>query len=144
MGRVKMRLCGCELEHNSQQLEKHMPNDHDTRLALAEQKLQQHDRMHNETQEAIKTLTEGISQLVKAEIRREQDDEIFNRIFGEIAELKKKQQEHKDMLAAKELESTRQLVNEANAAKSRWFSELLRTGFTIAGALLLYHYFGIK
>lgn len=59
-------------------------SDQETRLRLAEQKIEMHDKLHEETQEAIKSMATGIQQLALAETRREQDRETFSRVFTEI------------------------------------------------------------
>ncbi len=94
--------------------------DHDTRLALAEEKLRQHDKMHEDTQAVIRELTAGVNQLVQAEIRREQDDSTFRRLFGEIAALRealeknsKDLQMYKDAQLTKELDAYRGIVLKA-------------------------------
>ena len=92
-------------------------SEQDSRLAMAELKLEQHERLHIETQSSIRVLSDGINQLVKSEIRREQDKETFNRIGGEIAsanvDLKKMRtdfEEYKDAQMAKELEAYKGIV----------------------------------
>lgn len=82
----------------------------DTRLTIAEMKLVAHEKLHEETQAAIRTLSSGIDQLVKAEIRREQDSEIFERIFTDIEKTKKELREFKDSVAAAELAAYKGVV----------------------------------
>jgi uncharacterized protein (DUF885 family) len=85
-------------------------SDQETRLAVAEMKLAHHDRLHEETQESIKILSEGIAKLVQAEIRREQDQKAFERLFGMIAELRRDFEEYKDRQTEKELAAYRGIV----------------------------------
>jgi hypothetical protein len=79
-------------------------------LKIAELKIEQHEKLHRETQESIKTLTDGINKLIQAEIRREQDDDTFKRIFSEIAELREAHQKFKDQQAEKELAAYKGIV----------------------------------
>ena len=82
----------------------------DTRLTIAELKLAAHEKLHSETQEAIRILTGGIDQLVKAEIRREQDGEIFKRIFAALESTQAELDEFKESMAKKELEAYKGIV----------------------------------
>lgn len=77
--------------------------DCDERLLKAELKIEQHDKMHEDTQSIIRALTDGINKLVQAEVRREQDEETFSRLFNEIKELREDLQSFKEMQATKEL-----------------------------------------
>lgn len=69
-------------------------DDHSMRLTLAEEKIKQHDRLHEETQAAIHELTAGVNQLIQAEIRREQDSSTFKRLFNEIEKLRNELDQH--------------------------------------------------
>lgn len=84
--------------------------ENDTRLAVVEMQLKQHDRMHEETQSSMRILSDGISKLVQAEVRREQDDETFQRLFKEIDELRVVFQNYKDIQAEKELAAYKGIV----------------------------------
>lgn len=75
-------------------------SEQETRLKVAEMKLEQHDKLHEETQASIRILTDGINKLVQAEVRREQDHETFNRLFVKIDALEKKIQAYADALQA--------------------------------------------
>lgn len=84
--------------------------DYNARLAIAEMKLEQHDKLHEEVQESIKVLSDGITKLVQAEIRREQDAETIGRIFEEIGQLRDDFQKYKDKQTEKELAAYRGIV----------------------------------
>ncbi len=58
------------------------------RLTVAEMKIQQHEKLHEETARTIKAISEGVEALVRAEVRREGDAATFERIFKEIEKLK--------------------------------------------------------
>ena len=62
-------------------------SDQDTRLTIAELKLATHEKLHEEAQMSMKLLSEGIAQLVQAEIRRENDSETFKRMFDAIKKI---------------------------------------------------------
>ena len=92
-------------------------SEQDSRLAVAEMKIEQHERMHQDLQSSIRRLTDGLSELVQAEIRRELDRETFSRISGEIAatrndlrELRIDFEEHKDAQMEKELAAYKGIV----------------------------------
>jgi len=85
-------------------------SDQETRLTVAEMKLEQHERLHNETSEAIRELTAAITKLVQAEIRREQDEETFKRIFGAIEKVKQDLDDYKEKQTEKELSAYRGIV----------------------------------
>jgi hypothetical protein len=82
--------------------------DQDQRITLAELKIEQHEKLHAETQESIRTLSFGVNELVQSAIRREHDDETFKRIFTELEKHRVELQDYKDQ----------QLENELNAYKS--------------------------
>jgi len=84
-------------------------SDQDIRLALAEEKLEQHDKLHAETQRSIQVLSDGISKLVQAEIRREQDEGTFKRLFTEIKNLNEEIKNNKERQEEKDLESTAEI-----------------------------------
>lgn len=100
-------------------------SEQDTRLAVAEMKLAAHDRMHEETQVCIKVLSDGISKLVQAEVRREQDEATFRRLFSEIDELSKEFQAYKDAQAEKELAAYKGIVLKAFGLASLVIASLL-------------------
>lgn len=90
-----------------------MPADAD-RLTRAELRLEQHDREHEETRSAIKSMADGIQKLAEAAVRHEQDQHTFGRIFEESKALRddvqglrddleeyKKEQTQKELAAAK-------------------------------------------
>jgi len=92
-------------------------NDQEKRLAIAEMKLEEHGRLHEETSAAIRELTNAITKLVQAEIRREQDTATFNRIFDEIKKsheeivsVKNDFEDYKDKQVEKELAAYRGIV----------------------------------
>jgi hypothetical protein len=58
--------------------------EQETRLAVAELKIEQHGDILRKTQDSIQIMSEGINKLVQAEIRRENDEATFKRLFGEI------------------------------------------------------------
>ena len=85
-------------------------SDPNSRLTIAELRIAQHDKMHEETQSNMKILSDGINALVQAEVRREGDGKLFERIFDEIkkaqenvTELRADFESYKDSLAEKEL-----------------------------------------
>lgn len=80
-------------------------------------KLEEHGRLHQETQDSIRILTDGINHLVQAEIRREQDKETFTRMAGDIAvvrgdikALRADFEDYKDKQTEKELAAYRSIV----------------------------------
>lgn len=85
-------------------------SDQEARLAVAELKLEHHDKLHEETQSAIRELTNAITTLVQAEIRREQDEDTFRRIFTSIDKLRSDFEEYKDRQTEKELAAYRGVV----------------------------------
>ena len=58
-----------------------MAIDHETRLSLAEERISRHEKMHEETQESVKEIANGVARLVEAEGRRSQYEETFKRLF---------------------------------------------------------------
>jgi len=85
-------------------------SDPNSRLTIAELRIAQHDKLHEETQSNMKILSDGINALVQAEVRREGDVNMFNRIFKAIKEtqddvtkLREDFESYKDTLAEKEL-----------------------------------------
>lgn len=77
--------------------------DQEAELAIMKTRLDQHDKIHEETQGAIKSMAEGIQKLAQAEVRREQDQETFGRIFEEIKSLRTDFEAYKETQSAKEL-----------------------------------------
>lgn len=43
-----------------------MAVDHETRLSLAEERISRHEKMHEETQESVKEIANGVARLVEA------------------------------------------------------------------------------
>ena len=91
--------------------------DQEVRLRLAEQKLETHGKLHEETQNAIKSMAAGIQQLALAETRREQDRETFSRVFAElrlardeINVVRNSLEEYKDKVLEKELAAYQGIV----------------------------------
>lgn len=109
-------------------------SDQEARLAVAELKLEHHDKLHEETQSAIRELTKAITTLVQAEIRREQDEETFRRIFNSIEKLKTDFEEYKDRQTEKELAAYKGVVLRAAGLATLVFSSVLAGHF---GAHLL-------
>ena len=79
-------------------------------MTLAELRIEQHEKLHEETQANLRLLSDGINALVQAEVRREGDEKTFDRIFTAIkemqtnvAELRKDFEGYKDSVAGKEL-----------------------------------------
>lgn len=89
-------------------------SDQEARLQLAEERIRQHDKLHDETQSAIKAMAEGIQRLAQAEVRREQDQETFGRIFSEIKTLRSDFESYKDKQAEKELSETKAELDSQN------------------------------
>ena len=89
-------------------------SEQDVRLKAAEMKIEQHEQLHQEAQDSIRVLRDGITQLVQAEIRREQDKETFKRMADEISEtrleLKKLREEY-------EANKLAEIIKEAAAYK---------------------------
>lgn len=92
-------------------------SEQDTRLTIAEMKLAAHDKLHEEAQLSMQVLSDGINQLVKAEIRRENDSATFERMFSAIkkiedafASLKDDFEDYKDRVAEKELAAYKSIV----------------------------------
>ena len=55
--------------------------DHETRLTLAEERIARHERLHEDTQESVKEIANGVARLVEAEAKRSQYEETFRRLF---------------------------------------------------------------
>lgn len=84
--------------------------DQDKRITLAELKIEQHEKLHAETQESIRTLSLGVNELVQSAIRREHDDETFKRIFAELEKHRVELQDYKDKQLETELNAYKSLV----------------------------------
>lgn len=84
--------------------------DQESELALVKMRLDQHDRQHEEVQESIKGLADGVKKLVEAEIRRENDGETFKRIFEEIEKIKTEIQTYRQQQIEKELKRYQGLI----------------------------------
>ena len=87
------------------------------RLVMAEAKIEAHGKLHEETQDAIRMMADGIKQLAEGEIRREHDHETFKRIFLELerlnTDLKKLEaalENYRLVQVEKELEAYRTMV----------------------------------
>ena len=80
------------------------------RLTVAEMKIQQHEKLHEETAKMIKAISEGVEALVRAEVRREGDADTFNRIFQALKTLEDSFEQYKTAQAEKELAAYRGLV----------------------------------
>ncbi len=80
------------------------------RLTVAEMKIQQHEKLHEETAKMIKAISEGVEALVRAEVRREGDAQTFERIFVEIEKLKIDISEYKTQQSKKELKAYQGVV----------------------------------
>lgn len=84
--------------------------DQDKRIALAEMKIEQHEKLHAETQDSIRLLSNGVNELVQSAIRREHDDDTFKRIFAELEKQKSELQAYKDKQVEAELNAYKALV----------------------------------
>ena len=113
--------------------------DHDARLAVAEEKIKQHDRLHEETQRAIRQMAEGITKLAEAEVRREQDGNTFTRLFEVVDKM---QGEISDIRKSFDAYEAKQMKNELDAYKGIVL-KFLGYGVTILASVALGHY-GIK
>lgn len=87
-----------------------MNDDQAARLTIAEMKIQQHEKLHEETTRTIKSISEGVEALVKAEVRREGDAATFERIFAAIKRLEGELAAYKDRQTEKELAAYRGVV----------------------------------
>lgn len=85
-------------------------SDPNSRLTIAEMRLAQHDKLHEETQSNLRTLSEGITKLVEAEIRRETDSATFERIFAAIKSIERELEDFKNSVAEKELAAYKGVV----------------------------------
>ena len=108
--------------------------DTEARLTRAELQIEQHERMHTETQEALKSIAEAVQKLVQAEIRREQDQETFGRIFTEIKQLRKDFEEYKDKQTEKEIAAAKAELIDQN--KHIW--DVRSAVFSAIGMLILW------
>ena len=80
-------------------------------------RIDQHEKLHEETQANLRLLSDGINALVQAEVRREGDEKTFERIFTAIKEVQKDVTElrrdfegYKDSVAEKELAAYKGVV----------------------------------
>ena len=80
------------------------------RLTVAEMKIQQHEKLHEETARMIKSISEGVEAVVRAEVRREGDAQTFERIFNALKTLEESFEQYKDQQMEKELAAYRGLV----------------------------------
>lgn len=113
--------------------------DHDARLAVAEEKIRHHDKLHEETQRAIRQMAEGIAKLAEAEVRREQDGNTFARLFKAVDKM---QGEISDLRESFQSYEAKQLEKEVAAYKGMFF-KFLGYGATIVASVALGHY-GIR
>ena len=113
--------------------------DHDARLAVAEEKIRHHDKLHEETQQAIRQMAEGISELAKANVRREQDVNTFTRLFDAVGKV---QGEVSKLKESFETYEAKQVKNELDAYKGIIF-KFVGYGVTIVASVALGHY-GIR
>lgn len=113
--------------------------DHDARLAVAEERIRQHDRMHEETQQAIRQMADGIAKLAEAAVRREQDGNTFARLFKAVDKMQSEVGELRDSFRAYE---AAQVEKELAAYKGMFF-RFLGYGATIVASVALGHY-GIR
>ena len=88
-----------------------------SRMALAEMRIDQHEKLHEETHANLRLLSDGINALVQAEVRREGDEKTFGRIFTtmkemqtDVTELRKDFEGYKDSVAGKELAAYKAVV----------------------------------
>lgn len=103
--------------------------DQELRLKLAELKLDQHEKLHAGTQEAIRVLTDGINELVQSAIRREHDDETFKRIFVELEKQKTELQAYKDEKLQAELSEYKNAVRKIIGTVALVVTSALATHF---------------
>ncbi len=108
--------------------------DTDIRLTRAELQLEQHGKMHEETQLALKNIAEAVQKLAQAEVRREQDQETFGRIFKSIEKLRTDFEEYKDDQAAKELAAAKAEI--ADQSKHIW--DIRSMAISAGGMLILW------
>lgn len=90
--------------------------------------------MHQDTQEAIRSMADGIQKLAQAEVRREQDQETFGRIFTEIKTLRTDFEEYKDKQSEKELAATKAELADQN--KHIW--DVRSAALSAVGMILLW------
>lgn len=107
-------------------------SDTETRLTRAELQLEQHGRMHDETSDALKNIAEAVQKLAQAEVRREQDQETFSRIFKSIEKVRTDFEEYKDQQAEKELAAAKAELADQN--KHIWD---IRSALLTAGVMLV-------
>ncbi len=113
--------------------------DQAERLTIAEFKIAQHEKLHEETAQTIKSIGIGVDTLLKAEVRRENDVATFERIFKAIKILEERLDALNTHLAAADV--TR--LEKELAGQNKWIGELLRTSLACVAAIVLYH-FGVK
>lgn len=91
------------------------------RLTRMEVQIEQHQRMHEETHNALNRLADGMTVMAEGigkiasfqaahESQREDDKETFARAFGEIGEVRKEVKEYKERQLEKELAAYRGIV----------------------------------
>ncbi len=111
-----------------------MNDDQAERLTRAEVILQQHAEMHRETASAIQRMAEGIQKLAESEVRREQDQDTFGRIFKTLEKIRSDFEEYKDLQAAKELANAKADLADQN--KHIW--DARSAVFSAVGMLVLW------
>ena len=113
--------------------------DHDARLAVAEEKIRHHDKLHEETHRAIRQMAEGIAKLAEAEVRREQDGNTFARLFKSVDKMQCEISDLRDSFKSYE---SKQVAKELAAYKGI-ILKFLGYGLTILASVALGHY-GIR
>ncbi len=108
--------------------------DTETRLTKAELQIEQHHRMHEETQVALKGIAEAVQKLAQAEVRREQDQETFGRIFKSVEKLREDFEEYKEQMSEKELAAARAEI--ADQSKHIW--DIRSMAISAGGMLILW------
>lgn len=79
-------------------------------MTIIEMQIERHEKLHAETEVSIKTLSDGINKLIQSEIRREQDNETFARLFTNIEALERDFLAYKDAQTKKEIEAYKGLL----------------------------------
>ncbi len=109
------------------------------RLTVAEMKIQQHEKLHEETAKMIKAISEGVEALVRAEVRREADVQTFERIFAEIAKVRSENKENNDTIRA-EIEKIKTEISEYKTQQSykelKAYQGVVWKGISLAGLVI--------
>ena len=104
-------------------------SDTETRLTRAELQIEHSMRLHSETQETLKSIAEAVQKLAQAEVRREQDQETFGRIFKSIDKLREDFEEYKESSSEKELAAYKGIVWKLLAMAALVISSLIAGHF---------------